>query len=522
MKITTRIILGYGLLLAILLGLAAYQAYAVRHMQSINRTIAEMDFQSSLACLQAMRNIDLVEEYARKSFALGDADYLNLLREYRRDFADDLQNIKNRAVNNGANNDIDRLADHWNALNARLAALETRVAYGGNALPETVRHDFESLGAQLRSVYQANLGSMALRAENARRTGEAASIVLIFSTLTSVAVGGLVLFFIYRSISKPLAHLTEGTRAIAEGKFFYRLDTSRRDEFSQLARDFNAMTRRLDELDRMKKDFVAHVSHELKSPLASMRETIELLLDEIPGTLNEKQRRLLDLNRQSGARLTALISNLLDISRTEAGVIEYELRCRDLVALTRDVVAETALQARERDIQIKTSFSEEQIEAECDGDRIIQVIVNVLTNAVKFSPKSSEIDVRVESVVCPPENLPASALASIAGNEHEGGFALITVSDSGPGILPADREKIFEKFYQAEHGKKAPGQGAGLGLAICRAIMQAHRGAIWADDNPGGGSRFHILLRRTATSANPVDKASCEKCMGMPMCLPYK
>ena len=493
MKITTRISLGYGLLLAILLGLAAYQVYAIKRMQSINRTVAEMDFQNSLAGLEAMRNFDLVEEYARKSFALGDKDYLDLLREYCQDFTADLRNLKNRATDGSAKNEIDRLARQWDVLNSRLTASETRFIASGDVLPEAIRLDFESVGTQLRSVYQANIGSMSLRVENARRTGETAALVFAFSTLAAVAIGGLVSFFIYRSISKPLAHLTEGTRAIAEGKFFYRLDTSRNDEFSQLARDFNAMTRRLDELDRMKKDFVAHVSHELKSPLASMRETIELLLDEIPGSLNEKQRRLLELNRQSGTRLTALIGNLLDLSRTEAGVMEYELKSHDLVALTRDVVEETELQARERDIKILTSFPETPVETECDGDRIIQVLINILTNAVKFSPKSSEIQVRVEAIHGLPENLPASVHPEIVGSDHNERFALITVSDRGPGIPYTDREKIFEKFYQAEHGKKAPGQGAGLGLAICRAIMQAHRGAIWAEDNPGGGIRFCIL-----------------------------
>ena len=487
--------MGYGLFLAILLGLAAYQVFAIKRMQSINRTIADMDFQNSLACLEAMRNLDLVEEYARKAFALGDTDYFDLLREYRRDFTADLRNLKTRATDGGAIDEIDRLTRQWDALNTRLAALEKRFVSGAVELPETAQHDFELLGSQLRSVYQANLGSMSLRVDNASRTGETASLVLAFTTLAAVAIGGLVSFFIYRSISKPLAHLTEGTRAIAEGKFFYRLDTTRSDEFSQLAKDFNAMTRRLDELDRMKKDFVAHVSHELKSPLASMRETIELMLDEIPGQLNEKQRRLLNLNRQSGTRLTALIGNLLDLSRTEAGVMEYELKSHDLVALTRDVIEENEVQARDRDIKILTSFPEKPIEAECDGDRIIQVFINVLTNAVKFSPKSSEIQVCVEEIHGLPENIPASGLEFIAANEHESMFALVTVSDTGPGIPYADRERIFEKFYQAEHGKKAPGQGAGLGLAICRAIMQAHRGAIWTEENPGGGSRFCILIR---------------------------
>ena len=495
--------MGYGLLLAIFLGLAMYQVYAIRRMQSINRTVAEMDFHNSLAGLEALRDLDLVEEYARKSFALGDADYFSLLGEYREGFTAGLRDIGSRASDGNVKDEIGALIKLWGTLNSRLAEAEARYFSGGHALPETIWQDFESLGVQLRSVYQANLGSMSFRVENARRTGETAAIVLVFSTIAAVAAGSLVSFFIYISISKPLAHLTEGTRAIAQGKFFYRLDATRSDEFSELARDFNAMTCRLDELDRMKKDFVAHVSHELKSPLASMRETIELMLDEIPGTLNEKQRRLLNLNRQSGARLTALIGNLLDLSRTEAGVMEYELKSHDIAAIVRDVVEETSVQAMERDIKIRTVFPgtppEEhpgvRMEAECDNDRIIQVIVNVLTNAVKFSPKSSEIQVRVETDVVLPENLPESAIASIAGNEHSGGFALITVSDAGPGVPDTDREKIFEKFYQAEHGKKAPGQSAGLGLAICRAIMQAHRGAIWVEDNPGGGSRFRILLR---------------------------
>ena len=170
MKITTRIILGYGLLLAILLGLAAYQVYAVRIMQSINSTVAEMDFQNSLAGLEAMRNFDLVEEYARKSFALGDADYLELLREYRRDFTTDLRNLKNRATVDGVKNEIERLTRQWDALNTRLSASETRLVSGRSELPEVIQQDFESIGAQLRSVYQANLGSMSLRVENARRT----------------------------------------------------------------------------------------------------------------------------------------------------------------------------------------------------------------------------------------------------------------------------------------------------------------------------------------------------------------
>ncbi|MDR0843152.1 MAG: HAMP domain-containing protein, partial [Acidobacteriota bacterium] len=354
MKITTRISMGYGLLLAILLGLALYQVFAIRRMQSINRTVADIDFQNSLACLEALRDLDLVEEYARKSFALADPDYLNRLREYQRDFTDDLRDLRSRARAGDERAEVASLTRQWDAFNQQLTALQPQSLPGGGSLPEALRQDLENLGTQIQSVYQANLQAMSASVERARRTGETASMVLAFSTLVAIVIGVLVSFLIYRSIARPLAHLTEGTRAIAEGKFFYRLDTTRRDEFSQLAKDFNAMTRRLDELDQMKKDFVAHVSHELKSPLASMRETITLLLEEIPGPLNEKQRRLLDLNRQSGARLTTMIGNLLDLSRTEAGVMEYELQSHDLATLTRNVVEEIGVQAEKREISLRT------------------------------------------------------------------------------------------------------------------------------------------------------------------------
>jgi len=492
MKITTRISFGYGLFIAALLGLAAHQAYTLHRMQKINRMVAAIDFQNTLACLQAMRDMDLVEEYTRKSFALGDPDYLELLREYRQDFENDLRELKNRAGAGDAQSEVARLARQWDAFNTHLAAQPP----DRDTLPEILRQDFTDLGARIRSVYQANLRSMSDRVESARRTGETALLVLWFIMLAAVFTGILVSFLIYRSISKPLRHLTEGTRAIAEGKFFYRLDTTRRDEFSQLAKDFNAMTRRLDELDQLKKDFVSHVSHELKSPLASMQETIKLLLEQIPGPLNEKQRRLLELNQQSGARLTAMIGNLLDLSRTEAGVMEYALRTNDLIALTRTVVEEMEVQAAERRIHLETAFPETPLLVECDGDRIIQVLVNILTNALKFSPESSTVRIAVETVRDLPENLPVPLSAGGA----EDCFARITVSDKGAGIPDQDKEKIFEKFHQAKQGKKIPGQGAGLGLAICRSIMLAHRGAIWAEDNPGGGSRFCVLLRKSRSA----------------------
>ena len=190
----------------------------------------------------------------------------------------------------------------------------------------------------------------------------AAAIALVVSFLVS--------FFIVRSISEPLHHLTEGTRAVAEGKFYYRLDASRNDEFALLAKDFNTMTARLNELDQMKKDFVSHVSHELKGPLASMQETTHMLLEEIPGSLTEKQKRLLDLNLLSSKRLSSMLENLLDMSRLEAGVMEYELTTQELVVLIQTVVSQLEPQALEKTIRVEPDLPAKPLIVECDGDRI--------------------------------------------------------------------------------------------------------------------------------------------------------
>jgi signal transduction histidine kinase len=500
MKITTRIVSGYGLFIAILLGLVIYQYITIHRMQSISRTLSEINFQNALTCLQARRDLDLVEEFTRKSFSLADPDYLNQLRGFQKDFEASLAALRKNANSAEEQAETERLGQLWNSYAVDLNLQQQQIAQGTTTMPKNVSEDMERLRVQTNSVYQAALHSMSSKVERSRKTGDTAALVLWIATAVALAVSILVSFLIFRSISKPLAHLTEGTRAIAEGKFFYRLDTSRNDEFSQLAKDFNSMTRRLNELDEMKKDFVSHVSHELKAPLASMRETIQLMLEQIPGPLTDKQKRLLELNLQSGTRLTSMISNLLDLSKTEAGVMEYELKNQDLVPLVRNAIAELEVQANEKQIRIETVVPNNPLIVQCDSDRIVQVVVNLVGNAVKFSPKGAKVLVCVEAVPRVPQSVPEHWKRLITASNEPGLFGLLTVVDSGPGVADSEKDKIFEKFHQVRHGQKISGQGVGLGLAICRTIVQAHRGAIWVEDNPGGGSRFMMLLRPSVTS----------------------
>jgi signal transduction histidine kinase len=495
MKITTRIISGYGIFIAILAGLVIYQIITIRRMQATSRTLSGINFQNAITSLTASSDLEGVEDITRKSIVSADPRYRDQLQEYQEAFHRGLMELKAHAASGEEQTEINRLLQQWQAYLADLAVLQQGPPQEASQLPPDLQRDLEELKSQTGTVYQVTLRGMSSQVEASRKAGETAVLVLWCATGVAFAASILVSLLIVRSISKPLANLTEGTRAIADGKFFYRLDTSRNDEFSQLARDFNKMTIRLNELDELKKDFVSHVSHELKAPLASMRETTQLMLEQIPGPLTDKQKRLLELNLQSGTRLTSMISNLLDISKTEAGAMEYELKSGDLVPLARNAIAELEVQAHDKKIEIRAVFPQDPLPVACDSDRIVQVLLNLIGNAVKFSPRLSEVFVLIEKVEQIPATTPEHWRRLIKNYPPAGHYALVTVEDSGPGIPDTDKERVFEKFHQVKQEKKLPGQGAGLGLSICRTIIQAHRGAIWVEDNPGGGSRLKVLLR---------------------------
>jgi two-component system sensor histidine kinase GlrK len=508
MKITTRIIFGYGLFIAILLGMAVYQVLTIKRMQSINETLQESNFRNAWTCLEVVKDRDLLEEYTRKSFELADPDYLNKLKEFQKDFETRLTELRKSAVSAEERAEIVRLGRFWNSFAANLRQHQQSLPGTGTALPQDLRDDLDRLRTQTLSVYESMLQSMSAEVEKSRKTGDAAALIMGCSVFVALSISILVSFFIYRSISNPLTHLTEGTRAIAEGKFYYRLDTSRNDEFSQLAKDFNTMTRRLNELDEMKKDFVSHVSHELKSPLVSMQETIQLMLGKIPGPLTDKQKRLLELNLQSGHRLTSMISNLLDLSKIEAGVIEYEMKSQNLIPLVQNAIAEIEVQANEKEIQLKTEIPDTPLLVECDNGCLMQVIVNLVGNAVKFSPKKGVVRIHVEPIQQIPQQMPQSQRNLVLHSGERKHYGLVTVTDFGPGIPDADKESIFEKFHQVRRENKLPGQGAGLGLAISRTIVEAHRGAVWVEDNPEGGSCFRLLLQSGIAGNSELGESS--------------
>ncbi len=226
-------------------------------------------------------------------------------------------------------------------------------------------------------------------------------------------------------------------------------------------------------LEHSRNEFISMVSHELRSPLSVVKEAMDLVFDGAVGEVTERQKEILKIGRDNASRLNRLIDGLLNITKIEAGVMPLDICRTDLGQLLKETEADYFSLAAERRIQFTTVLSGPPLNSYCDKEKVRQVLVNLVSNALKFSPDGEKITLSIR----PWE-----------------GEALLCVEDSGPGISAEDVPRLFNKFAQLG-GKRPPGaKGTGLGLAISKGIIELHGGRIWVESLPKKGSKFYILL----------------------------
>jgi signal transduction histidine kinase len=300
----------------------------------------------------------------------------------------------------------------------------------------------------------------------------------------SVAAGALVLalllgFVLSWSLIGPIQRIDDRLAAIASGDFSGRVEVENRDELGALGANVNRMN---DELRRLyteleaasqhKSEFLANMSHELRTPLNAIIGFSQVLRDEMVGSVNAKQAEYLDDITSSGNHLLSLINDVLDLSKVEAGQVELEVHPFSLrEALERGVVM-VRERATEDGVRVAFVADPEVDVVAGDERRIKQVIFNLLSNAVKFTPAGGEVDVSAT---------------------RANGEVRVSVADTGPGIAPEDRERIFEEFQQSETGVGLR-EGTGLGLALSKRYVELHGGRIWVESELGRGSTFTFAL----------------------------
>lgn len=246
------------------------------------------------------------------------------------------------------------------------------------------------------------------------------------------------------------------------------------------------------ELDRMKSDFVAVVSHELRTPITSIKMFTTNLLEGVEGEVTEGQSETLSRMLKNLDRLSRLINDLLDLSKLEAGKMKMQVAPVDLSEAVQAIVEVFEPGAATKEVTLETTICESLPVVWADADRVMQVLTNLLGNALKFTPEGGRITVDVaRRNPDPTETIgPTDRRSPLSGE----GYIRVAVSDTGPGIPGDDIEQVFDKFYQTDHSMTRKTGGTGLGLPICREIITKHGGRIWAESTLGSGSTFSFEL----------------------------
>jgi signal transduction histidine kinase len=285
------------------------------------------------------------------------------------------------------------------------------------------------------------------------------------TSVTAILVALLISQVLAHGMTRPLRDMTAAVRAMARGDYTQRVRATSRDEVGQLAAAFNQMTADLAAADRARRELIANVSHELRTPIFALQAVLENVVDGVsdPETLRTALAQT--------ERLGRLVTELLDLSRIEAGAVPLELAEFDVNEFLQVAVreAEVAAIAAGRSVTLETT--EPPLLAVADPARLHQVVANLLDNAVRHSPVDGTV-------------------TAIARREDE--RLIIEVTDEGPGIPPDERAGVFERFTRGERaGGKA---GTGLGLAIARWAVELHGGAIAVVDAPDPGCRIQVTL----------------------------
>ena len=274
--------------------------------------------------------------------------------------------------------------------------------------------------------------------------------------------------FYLRRMSMPFDDLLDASNKVAEGDFSARVDERGPREVRSLARGFNSMASRLQVNDQQRRAMLADVSHELRTPLTIIQGNIEAILD---GVYPADETRLKSILEETQI-LSRLVEDLRTLSLAETGSLQLKREPTDIASLIRETVSAFQSQADASDVKMELSLSDKPLSPEIDPERIRQVLTNLISNALRYSPRGSSIKIDLTE-----------------SNSSAERRAVISVEDSGPGIAAEDLPHVFDRFY-----KSSDSRGMGLGLSIAKYIVEAHGGEIEAESVEGRGTKIWFSL----------------------------
>lgn len=337
-------------------------------------------------------------------------------------------------------------------------------------VPSAFERHLATMGAMMRG--NPMMMEMDLFTNFRNAVNEALALAALAAFLVAVAVS----IFVSRQVVTPVRELMSASQRIAEGHYHERVhvsgvsDRDELDELGRLALSFNRMAAKLEQIEATRRELIGNVAHELRTPLATIKGSMEGLID---GVLPTEAATFQQIYREAD-RLQRLVDDLQELSRVEAGAFALQRRPVSANELVATTIARLERQFEEKDVTLETELPANLPPVLADEDRIGQVLLNLVGNALQYTPAGGQVRVTAH---------------------QEGAEAHITVTDSGIGIAVEHLPLLFTRFYRVDKSRSRAGGGSGIGLTIAKHLVEAHEGHIWAESpGPGQGSTFTFTL----------------------------
>jgi two-component system sensor histidine kinase GlrK len=407
------------------------------------------------------------ERTARQYYVLADE---HLLQDFERQHGviqETLAKLRQMPYEDEQHNKIALLTKRENALSNLMGR-----GIDHQELADGVLRDFVKLNDLGREIMKASSEQTTREADALQKEAAQARGILFWLAAALIPLSGLFIAFFARLILRPIKQIDHGINQLGKGDFASSIEVHGPDDLVFLGRRLDWLRRNLADFEKNKGKFAAHISHELKTPLASIKEGTELLADEIPGPITSQQMEIINILRKNSTQLQSLIENLLGYTMARARHTELNLEPVMMESLIDDVLTAHRPSILKNDLNIEAEIAPLSVSA--DRNRLTTIIDNVLSNALKYSPPAGRVSLRLT---------------------EKAGCMVLDIKDNGPGIPEMERDAIFQPFVQGSTTCRSAVKGSGLGLAIAREYATAHGGDIaLITDGGEDGACFRLTM----------------------------
>ena len=480
-----KVIVGFVFIIVFMVLSSAFVLFQLRTAFTTGREDLQSNERNNLFSIRLARILppesDAIRAYLKTKDSTAFLLYIDKRNEFESTF-DTLVNTTNRLEAKSLLQIVSNQQAHFNDLSARMiwqASLDsTQNLEKDLELSEAVQDSLARSIQLLNETYRFSLGKTFSGFDKRINLAmDTALIILILSLIVALVTAIL----ITRTVIRPIQALKEGTEKVSIGHYD-TIPITTSDEIADLTREFNQMSEKLKQLDEMRIKLMSEISHEMRSPLQVIKAGCHMLTHTRDATpLTTRQVEAVALINQAANRINRFVNSFLDIVKIESGLMKFYFVPTDLLELMTPLVQEAQLIGQSR--QIAVEFIHDKMKPiALDRDKLTQVVSNLISNAMKYTPSDGKITIRVMQTF------------ELNGTGTNKEFARIDVQDTGVGIPSEDIEKLFTKFFQASNKAVVSEKGSGLGLALVKHVTEAHGGKVSVSSKEKQGSTFSVFL----------------------------